>query len=224
MSMIGTPLPDTRDDWLSLRESLKQYDIAIYTWLSGMSKEEGALCGALVTSHNGGQEICHQALVRAMRPMALTCVNTTPLTPFFSTSFSELWQMPRLYADTVGIGVTARKISCFPNLIGQMEAARLYSDCGGKNLLDKRVWALAGKPESFSAPGQSCSIEVAGWEQHLWYFPQVNKWLRNHGQNRYTAQQLDDMLFRAMAVKGWIAPDLITGDHWSKTVSRVATP
>lgn len=73
--------------------------------------------------------------------------------------------------------------------------------------------------ESHSFPGMSCSIEVAGWEKDLWYFQHVWKWLRGNEQSHYTGEQLDELTFRAMAAKGWIAPD-----HSYKQHTKFATP
>jgi hypothetical protein len=62
--------------------------------------------------------------------------------------------------------------------------------------------------ESHSFPGMSCSIEVHGWEDQPWYFQHVFKWLRGNSQNEYTKDELAELVFRVMANKGWVAPDV----------------
>jgi hypothetical protein len=99
---------------------------------------------------------------------------------------------------------------------------------GTGNSMQRRWWeqiaswsrnGVGWMAESHSFPGMSCSIEVADWEKDLWYFQHVWKWLRGSEQSHYTGEQLDRMTFRAMAAKGWIAPD-----HSYKQHTKFATP
>ncbi|MCC5829808.1 MAG: hypothetical protein JJU36_10220 [Phycisphaeraceae bacterium] len=64
--------------------------------------------------------------------------------------------------------------------------------------------------ESHAFPGLSCSIEVAEWEQAYHYFQYVWKWHRGGSQRNYTAEQHNEMTYRFMANKSWLAPDNAT--------------
>ncbi|MFP4435357.1 MAG: hypothetical protein ACLFTN_12915, partial [Phycisphaerae bacterium] len=99
---------------------------------------------------------------------------------------------------------------------------------GTGNSMQRRWWeqiaawsrkGVGWMAESHSFPGLSCSIEVAGWREDLWYFQHVWKWLRGNEQSHFTGEQLDKLTFRAMAAKGWIAPD-----HSYKQHAKFATP
>ncbi len=99
---------------------------------------------------------------------------------------------------------------------------------GGGNSLQRAWWeAIAAwtregvgwMAESHAFPGMSCSIEVHGWEDDVWTFQHVWKWYRGNHQADYTGEQLDRTCFRAMARKGWTAPD-----HSYKTHATFAIP
>lgn len=64
--------------------------------------------------------------------------------------------------------------------------------------------------ESHAFPGLSCSIEVTNWEQAYHYFQYVWKWHRGWSQRNYTAEQHNEMTYRFMANKSWLAPDNAT--------------
>ena len=71
-------------------------------------------------------------------------------------------------------------------------------------------WSQAGilfMSESYAFPGLSCSIEVPDWEQDIWYFQYVWKWHRGTAQQHIAPERLDELCFRAMANRGWTAPD-----------------
>jgi len=48
---------------------------------------------------------------------------------------------------------------------------------------------------------------VSGWEEAHLYFQHVWKWHRGDAQRRYTPEQHDEMTYRFMACKSWLAPD-----------------
>ncbi len=207
------PLPGIVEKWRELKQELVKQDVRVYIWLSGMSKEEGAFAQRI------GLDAAHWALNRPDGPKNATYGEDmrkhNPASPVFLKEFQRT-----LEAARQGMGFRGFWGDSSQNL---MFSQLNWADGSGRPL--QRIWweeiarwtrlGVGWQAESASFPGQSCSIEVKDWEQDLWYFHQTNKWLRGDGQSRYEPEQLDDMLFRAMAVKGWIAPDLIT-KHWNK--------
>jgi len=208
-----TPLPGIVEKWRNLKKGLTEHDVRVYIWLSGMSKEEGAFAQRI------GLEESHWALNRPDGPKNATYGEDmrkhNPGSDVFLKEFQRT--LEQAWQDTGFRGFWGDSSQ---NL---MFSQLNWGDGSGGPL--QRIWweeiarwtrkGVGWQAESTGFPGQSCSIEVKGWEQDLWYFHQVNKWLRGDGQSRYQPEKRTDLLFRAMAVKGWIAPDLIT-KHWNK--------
>jgi len=204
-------LPAAQKPWAELRESLNNHDIALYIWLSGMSKIEGEF--AKRVGFNREDWALNNPKQIGNDTYGFDMLKHNPASTRFRGEFRQ----------TLG---SARKNTGFRGFWGDSSQNLFFSQLNwgdGSGAPLQRAWweeiahwtrqGVSWQGESSSFPGMSCSIEVKGWENNLWYFQQISKWLRDHGQRHYQPEELDNMLFRAMAVKGWIAPDLIT-DHW----------
>ena len=132
-----------------------------------------------------------------------------------------LGQLDRLRTE---MGYNGFWVDSFQNLfMSQLDWAN-----GTGNSMQRAWWEqialwsrgnIAWMGESHSFPGMSCSIEVADWEKDFWYFQHVWKWHRGPSQANYKPAELDSLLFRVMACKGWTAPD-----HSNKTDANFAIP
>lgn len=206
-------LPGIQDKWAALGRALDEHGVAAYMWLSGMSKLEGDFVQRIGTARD------RWALNRpdsiGNDTYGLDMLKHNPASNAFLTEFQRtfdaVYQSPGFQGWW---GDSAQNL-----FFSQFS----WADGSGRPL--GRVWweeiarwsrlGVAWQAESIAVPGQSCSIEVSHWEDDLWYFAHTNKWLRGNGQANYEPAALSRMLFRAMAVKGWLAPDLII-NHWNR--------
>ena len=121
-------------------------------------------------------------------------------------------------------------IDSFQNL---MMSQLAWSD-GSGNSMQRAWWEILSDwsrkgvsimSESHAFPGISCSIEVPKWEEDYHYFQHIWKWLRAGTQGRYEPEKLDEMGFRFMSNKSWVAPDRgysLKGDWRMPSFSRFA--
>jgi hypothetical protein len=198
------PSPPVAPRWRAFQERCAARGIAYLPWL-GMTIIDGGPFATRVGSephhwslntptdrHGPGYEPKHVKGNRRDPGFAIEydhCIEQT----FAAAGFQGFW------------------IDSFQNLFMSQLA---WSDGSGAPL--QRAWwewlaawsrrGVATMAESHAVPGLSCSIEVAGWEQDLWYFRQVWKWHRGDSMKGYTPEQLEDQCFRALAVGGWVAP------------------
>ncbi|MFP4055091.1 MAG: hypothetical protein ACLFV7_14620, partial [Phycisphaerae bacterium] len=211
------PTKDVEQPWAAFQKACAKRKVAFYPWLGQTQWKEAPFCRRV------GFQKEHWTLNTPFDdhgpgygPMNL---KTNALNAESKAAF-----VGRLESVREKFGYQGFWADSFQNLFMSQLG---WSDGEGNSL--QRTWweqiawwtrqGVGWMGESHSFPGLSCSIEVAGWEKDMWYFQHVWKWLRGNEQNHFRGEQLDEMCFRAMAVKGWVAPD-----HSYKTHANFAIP
>ena len=199
------PTSDVKEPWTDFQKACARREVAFYPWIGqttwkdapmvkriGLNPEYWSLNGPNDTHGPGyGPE-----------NMKGNIHNETFRSEFTGT-LKKIWQEN---------GYQGFWVDSFQNLF----MSQLDWVSGGGNSMQRAWWEWVAEwsregvdwmAESHSFPGLSCSIEISNWEKDVWTFQHVWKWLRGNAQAAYKPEELDDVLFRTMAAKGWVAPD-----------------
>lgn len=199
------PTADVREQWKGLQQACADLGIPYYIYMTGMSENSGPFAKEVgpeienwgtnlpgstfshgyppqLQSHN-----LHREHVRKLLMKKLEDVRTQfGMQGIWADSFQNMYMSQLDWAN--GSGAPMQRI--WWETIAELSR-------NGVN------WMA----ESHAFPGLSCSLEVPGWEEDYHYFQYVWKWHRGTSQRNYSPQQHDEMEFKFMANKSWLAPD-----------------
>lgn len=199
------PAADVREQWKGLQQACADLGIPYYIYLTGMSENSGPFAQEVgpeienwgtnlpgstfshgypprLQSHN-----LHREHVRKLLMKKLEDVRTQfGMQGIWADSFQNMYMSQLDWAN--GSGAPMQRI--WWETIAELSR--------------KGVNWMA---ESHAFPGLSCSLEVPGWEEDYHYFQYVWKWHRGTSQRNYSPQQHDEMEFKFMANKSWLAPE-----------------
>ncbi len=195
---------DVKADWRRVMDQSRELDIPYLIYLGGMARPDGPFAEEVgrdparwgmnvpgagyshgyppLAAHNLYVEATREGLTRRL----LDIQRELGMQGLWCDSFQNMFMSQLNWGDGSGAPIQA---VWWPTLA---------------------AWSRKGihlMSESHAFPGLSCSIEVSGWEDAHLYFQYVWKWHRGTSQRNYTPEQHDEMTFRFMANKSWLAPD-----------------
>ena len=195
---------DVKEGWRGMTEVLKKHNVPYFIYLGGMVRPDGPFAHMVGPEpENWGMNVPGAGYSHGYPPLA----------------------GHNLYIEATRKGLTSRLVAVQEQLGMQglwcdsfqnMFMSQLHWGDGSGAPMQAAWWPLLAEwsqrgihlmAESHAFPGLSCSIELPGWEDSYHYFQYVWKWLRGTSQNRYKPEQLDEMAYRFMANKSWVAPD-----------------
>jgi hypothetical protein len=199
------PLSAAQEPWKQLQRKAAANSIGYHIWITGMSVKDAAFFNEV------GSDLKHWAINAPGKQLASGypphLFNHNILDPRFKEVF--LKRMADLRRDYGFQGFWA---DSFQNLF-----MSTLDWANGTGAPMQRAWweqiaawskdGLAWTSESHSMPGLSCSIEVVPTDNDCWYFEDVVRWYRADLQDP-GQPSADRRLFRTMAAKGWLAPQV----------------
>ncbi|MCC5829106.1 MAG: hypothetical protein JJU36_06625 [Phycisphaeraceae bacterium] len=198
---------DVKEHWRQLQQFSVAHDVPYFIYLGGMVRPDGPFAHAVGTepekwsinipgsgySHGYPPLVGHNLYVPEMRELLtqrLTDIQENlGFQGLWSDSFQNMYMSQLNWGDDSGAPMQAK---WWP-LLAEWSRRDIHF-----------------MSESHAFPGLSCSIEVSGWESAYHYFQYVWKWHRGASQRNYTPQQHNEMTYRFMANKSWLAPDNAT--------------
>ncbi len=199
------PTKDVEEPWQEMSRALAKEGIAYYAYMTGMVAKERAFYNEV------GADLKYWGVNKPGNDFSNgyppTLMGHNPVNERFRSLF-----VPKIEAAQENFGFQGIWADSFQN----MYMSQLTWGDGTGTSTQRAWWEIIASwsrrgihwmSESHGFPGWSCSIEVTDWEKDVLYFPYVWKWLRGNAQTAYSGEQLDELTFRTMAVKGWIGPD-----------------
>ncbi|MFP4054207.1 MAG: hypothetical protein ACLFV7_10145 [Phycisphaerae bacterium] len=206
------PTEDMKEPWKAFTKACAENDVIYYPWWNVVIWKDGPFADELGLDrkhycinapgdfHGGGWSAPAQP---TDRPKLV-------INPFDKRAFLTWWD--RLAEAQNAYGLQGVWIDSFQNnTMTHLDWANGTGNSTQREwweafaALSRRGVALMGESNAF--PGQSCSIEVHGWEQQPWLFQHVWKWLRGNDQKDWSKEKWNTVAFEVMANKGWVAPD-----------------
>ncbi len=200
---------DVKDSWRRLQDMSRQWDAPYFIYLGGMVRPDGPFAERIGPEpENWGMNAPDAGHSHGYPPLAahnLYVPETRQLLTRRLTDIQEHLGFQGLWCDS------------FQNMF----MSQLNWGDGSGAPMQAKWWPLLAEwsqrgihlmSESHAFPGLSCSIEVSNWENAHHYFQYVWKWHRGWSQRRYSAEQHNEMTYRFMANKSWLAPDNATTD------------
>ena len=199
------PTKDVEEPWKAMSRAFAEEGIVYYAYMTGMSAKDKEFYNAV------GGDLNYWGVNKPGNDFSSgyppNLMGHNPLNEHFRSNF-----VPKIEATQDRYGFQGIWADSFQNMyMSQLNWGE------GEGNSNQRTWweIIAGwsqrginwMSESQGFPGWSCSIEVQDWEKDTLYFPHVWKWLRGPAQNAYSGEQLDELTFRIMSVKGWLGPD-----------------
>ena len=199
------PSKDVMEPWKEMSRALGREGIAYFVYLTGMSVKGKEFYNEV------GSELKHWSANKPGNDFSSgyppNLMGHNPLNERFASVF-----FPKIEAAQDTYGFQGIWCDSFQNMyMSQLDWASGTGDSNQRAWWERIAsWSQRGinlMGESIAFPGWSCSIEVSEWEKDTLYFRHVWKWLRGLAQQGYSGEQLDELTFRIMSVKGWLGPD-----------------
>jgi hypothetical protein len=199
------PTHDMHEPWKLFQAACAANDVRYHSYLTGMVRNDGTFFNEVgADDANWGRNMPGSDFSHGYPPilngMGINSKRTSDLLDQRMMAVRETYGTQGIWADS------------YQNMYMSQLSWGDGSGAPQQRLWWEKLaqWSQAGilfMSESHALPGLSCSIEAPGWEEDLWYFQYVWKWHRGAAQNAYSPERLDELCFRAMANRGWTAPD-----------------
>jgi len=211
------PLPEVESAWRHTHAALRELGIDYYIWISGMTHRDAGF---------------HELVGKDPAAWASNHPDGSP-SPIYGESTLKHNILSKPFRDAFDGRLDAvRREFGFEGFWGDSFHNLFMSQMDWRGFDGKpqqRAWwewlsersrdGLGWISESHSFPGQSCSIETDGWEQHPWLMGHTTKWLRGYAQWDRTPQRWMPLAYRLMAFNAWLAPET-----WLYEVTRETQP
>ena len=201
------PAPNLEDSWKAFQKRAAKLGMRYYPWIGMTIKDDSPFIDRVGRDKkNWGLNTPFDEHGAGYAPMKKGNVH--------SQAFREAY-LHDLNHSHKEFGYQGFWIDSFQNLMMSQLAWADAGDHQGDSM--QRAWwdiiadwskqGIGLMSESHGFPGMSCSIEIHGWEKEHFFFQHTWKWMRAGGQDRFSSDELDAMMFRFMANKSWLAPD-----------------
>lgn len=195
---------DVKDGWRGMMATMKQHNVPYFIYLGGMVRPDGPFAHMVgAEPENWGMNVPGAGYSHGYPPLAGHNLYIEATREGLTSRLADVQEQ---------LGMQGLWCDSFQNMF----MSQLNWGDGSGAPMQTKWWPLLAEwsqrgihlmAESHAFPGLSCSIELPGWENSYHYFQHVWKWLRGTSQRRYEPEQLEEMGYRFMANKSWVAPD-----------------
>ena len=214
--------PSNEKEWARFGEAMAQHGMAYLGWVSAYAQLKGPFWGRIGRDDSSAMAA---GKLHGSEEEMMAFRDLTIFQPHHK-AVREEWKGSMLRAAK-HLGLNGFWIDSFQSnmmnefswwMEGEHEGSSIQE--GWWELLSElsRENGMVTMAESHAFPGLSCSIEVPDWEKDFWYFVHVVKWMRGPSQHHVPVEVRQDLAFKLMMVKGWLALEGGGGDMPEKII------